>query len=50
MRGNLSASTAAGAIFTAEYFRREDHGKVKKKEKHCTFRIMANEPIENLMD
>lgn len=40
---------AAGAIFTAEYFPREDHGK-EKKEKHCIFRIMAKEPIESLMD
>lgn len=33
MRGNLSASMAAGAIFTADYFQQEDHGKEKKKRK-----------------
>lgn len=32
MRGNLSASMAAGAIFTADYFQREDHGKEKKRK------------------
>lgn len=33
MRANLSASTATGAIFTAERLRRGDHRKEKKKKK-----------------
>ena len=45
-RGNLSARAATGAIFTAEQIT----GRGEKKGKHGIFRIMANEPIENLMD